>query len=275
MVLWYEYQERDESSFVVELPARTVPVLYRYRYRYECEVQDTTFVYYSPSSTTRRRSAIKIDYCTRRCVCDKKLYRERPSQTRKMDNAATSTSTTEEGGMPKPDESASSKTGEESSSPPSLSAASPDSVASQTLATVPEQEESSFEPLKMEAEGTTSEETLRDEASSTPKVLRGGRVRSSGEEPSKELSSDFSVKSSRSLRSNFARGAESIRNLRQTMIRSTGSVADLARALAASSVTNPDLLSPVQCSAIVINYISAGYILLPYGEFSSFCGCYG
>ncbi len=44
--------------------------------------------------------------------------------------------------------------------------------------------------------------------------------------------------------------------------RKSALVAEAARA----SIVVPSLLGPKQCSAIVVNYISAGYILLPFGK---------
>jgi hypothetical protein len=82
---------------------------------------------------------------------------------------------------------------------------------------------------------------------------------------------EFSNKSSRSFRASFVQStSRRVHGMRASFTRSSGSVADLARLLAASSVTDPDLLGSFQCSAIVVNYISAGYILLPYGEFLFF-----
>jgi len=52
----------------------------------------------------------------------------------------------------------------------------------------------------------------------------------------------------------------------RTLRRSTASVADLTRELACASVIDPSLLGSKQCSAMVVNYISAGYILLPFGK---------
>lgn len=43
--------------------------------------------------------------------------------------------------------------------------------------------------------------------------------------------------------------------------------ANAAKDLAHASVLKPTLLGPTQCSAIIVNYISTGYILLPYGEY--------
>ncbi len=52
------------------------------------------------------------------------------------------------------------------------------------------------------------------------------------------------------------------RSLRGSLQRSSTVIAELARV----SVLDPSLLGPNQCSAIVVNYISSGYILMPYGE---------
>lgn len=44
--------------------------------------------------------------------------------------------------------------------------------------------------------------------------------------------------------------------------RSSDYISELAR----TSVLDPSLLGPKQCSAVIVNYISAGYILLPFGK---------
>ena len=59
------------------------------------------------------------------------------------------------------------------------------------------------------------------------------------------------------------------KTVRQSVRKSTGSVpfvAELGQRLSLASVVDPALLGPNQCSAIVVNYISAGYILLPFGK---------
>jgi len=47
-------------------------------------------------------------------------------------------------------------------------------------------------------------------------------------------------------------------------------VAEIGQRLSHASVVDPSLLAPNQCSAIVVNYISAGYILLPFGKSNTF-----
>jgi hypothetical protein len=64
-------------------------------------------------------------------------------------------------------------------------------------------------------------------------------------------------------------GASSRKSFRSSIATRVSSVRDLAKELALSSVTQPTLLGPNQCSAIVVNYISTGYVLLPYGTAGS------
>jgi hypothetical protein len=143
-----------------------------------------------------------------------------------------------------------------------------DEAAAQTTARENEtsSEGSIIEPLKGGAE-TTSYEV--PEAGSPTSWNRHERRRSTSSRSSKEdPPTDLSIKSSQSFRASFVQGtSESVRHMRASFSRSSGSVADLTRLLAASSVTDPDLLGSFQCSAIVVNYISAGYILLPHGKF--------
>jgi hypothetical protein len=51
-----------------------------------------------------------------------------------------------------------------------------------------------------------------------------------------------------------------------SLVRSSQGALDLARELTKASVTDPSLLGSGQCSCIVVNYINAGYILLPFGK---------
>ena len=56
-------------------------------------------------------------------------------------------------------------------------------------------------------------------------------------------------------------------NCQQSGSKSTRFAADEPnQRLSQASVVDPSLLGPKQCSAIVVNYISAGYILLPFGK---------
>jgi len=52
----------------------------------------------------------------------------------------------------------------------------------------------------------------------------------------------------------------------QSVTNNTSSLRGLIRELSNTTVTKPTLLGRSQCSAIVVNYISTGYILLPYGK---------
>lgn len=69
--------------------------------------------------------------------------------------------------------------------------------------------------------------------------------------------------------SRFSNTSLLIQNAGKSVRRSSMFVAELGQQLSRASVVDPTLLGPNQCSAIVVNYISAGYILLPFGKYNS------
>ena len=66
--------------------------------------------------------------------------------------------------------------------------------------------------------------------------------------------------------SRFSNTALLIQSARKSVLHSGAFIAELGQQLHRASVVDPSLLGPNQCSAIVVNYISAGYILLPFGK---------
>jgi hypothetical protein len=97
-----------------------------------------------------------------------------------------------------------------------------------------------------------------DESAALPTVAAASELLQKESQLSTELSSRRSSSAAidRSNHSAFS------------LVRSSYGALDLARELTKASVTDPSLLGSGQGSCIVVNYINAGYILLPFGKLS-------